>query len=103
MNKNKFPIDEAILEKVERELGYEKEKIRGNILANKFDTMTTNYYLFLPSWIKKGESSVSNLESNAYIQFINDEKNIVGFEENQIQNFIVDDEKEEHKKKRRKG
>lgn len=68
-----IPIDEKILKKVEN-LGYDKEECRSNILSNKFDSLTTIYYLCLRKYIKEGGKSISDLQSNEYMNYIKKEK-----------------------------
>jgi len=73
IGKINIPIDEKILKKVET-LGFDKEKCRQNLLNNKYDSITTIYYLCLKKFIKEGGKSISDLNSNEYLNYIKNEK-----------------------------
>lgn len=78
---HKIPIDEVILNEIER-LGYDKDEARRNIIGNKFDTLTAIYYLALRKCIKNGGKSISDLRSEKYLSYINNDANIYSDELN---------------------
>jgi|LauGreDrversion4_2_1035121.scaffolds.fasta_scaffold929166_2 hypothetical protein len=67
-----------ILEKLE-EFGFNKEEARVNILANRHDHITTTYYLILKKHIRDGKTSVADLVSKEFMDFINDSKNLLSY------------------------
>ena len=90
-----IPIDDYILEQVES-FGYNKLKTKENILNNRFCVMTAIYYLILRKFIKEGRTSISDLESQEYLRYIQDENNIIEIipEENSrnLEDISQDDE-----------
>lgn len=73
---NRIPIDKRILDQVE-EYGYNKHKCKMNLENNKYDSITSVYYLCLRKFIKSGGVSVSDLCSDEYVSFISDPKNFL--------------------------
>ncbi len=69
IGKMDIPIDEKILKKVEN-LGFDKLLCKQNLLNNKFDSLTTIYYLCLKKFIKEGGKSISDLHSNEYMNYM---------------------------------
>ena len=69
-----IPVDENILNMV-KDAGFDKEECRQLLLKNKFCSLTTIYYLCLKKYLREGGKSISDLESDLYEQYINDEKN----------------------------
>jgi 5'-AMP-activated protein kinase catalytic alpha subunit len=68
-----IPIDEKILKKVEN-LGYDKELCKENLLANKYDNLTTIYFLVLKRFVREGGKSISDMNSKEYVSYIKKEK-----------------------------
>ena len=69
IGKDKIPIDENILAQVE-EYGFDKEKCKINLENNKYDSITSIYYLCLRKFIKQGGISISDLVSDEYLNFV---------------------------------
>ena len=63
-----MPIDEDLINQME-ELGYSKDDVRANLLANKHNHFTTTYYLLLNMKKQKGLSSVSDLSSKLFYEY----------------------------------
>ena len=59
------------------EYGFSKEESRQNILANKHDHITTTYYLILKRLIREGKTSVADLVSKEYFDFIGNPQNML--------------------------
>jgi 5'-AMP-activated protein kinase catalytic alpha subunit len=59
------------------EYGFSKEESRQNILANKHDHITTTYYLILKRMIKEGKTSVADLVSKEFHEYINNNSNML--------------------------
>ena len=73
---NKIPIDERIV-KICGEFGYEQDKIFNAVVNNKYDRNSAVYYIMLKKLIKEGYDSVSDLNSEEYVSFINSEDNLL--------------------------
>ena len=71
---HKIPIDEKIMEKVEK-FGYDRKKVEENIINYKFDSFSAIYYLILKQFKKNEISSVSDLFSEDYLNYLKDYKN----------------------------
>ena len=74
---HKIPIDLRILNQIE-DYGYNKQKCKINLENNKYDSITSVYYLCLRKFIKEGGVSISDLNSDDYLNFIDDPDNIKG-------------------------
>ena len=70
-----FPIDFDIIEKM-KQMNYDENEIKINILGNKHNYITTIYYLLLKKKIRKGEKSICNLESEEFVTYSKDKKNL---------------------------
>ena len=70
-----FPIDFDIIEKM-KQMNYDENEIKINILGNKHNYITTIYYLLLKKKIRKGEKSICNLESEEFINYSKNKKNL---------------------------
>ena len=92
---HKIPVDEKILDLCEH-LNYDKNKIRKSIINNKFDSGTALYYLLVRQRSRKGITSVSDLYSKDFINFIYDDRNLIENNKNKKEN------KKENKDKKKK-
>ncbi len=91
-----IPIDEEILQQVEKLGINNKVEIRYNILKNYYNKITTIYYLLLKQKMDNNKKSISDLNSDLYDEYINDKRNKIGIYinlENAIKNRIGDDKK----------
>ena len=77
LNKFVVPIDEDIVNKMENEYEYNSKEIRLNLLRNKHNHITTTYYLILKKKIKKGISSVCDMSSSEFYNYIHNPKNLL--------------------------
>ena len=59
------------------EFGFNKEEARANLIANKHDHITTTYYLILKKHIRDGKTSVADLVSKEFIEYVNDSRNLL--------------------------
>jgi hypothetical protein len=48
-----------------------KEEAKEDILLNRHNKNTSIYYLLLKKYIRKGNNSISDLNSSQYIEYIN--------------------------------
>ena len=95
INEDIIPIDEEIIQKMEK-LGFDKMEIRYNIIKNFHNKITAVYELFLKQKIDSGKKSVADLNSDLYDEYINDAKNKIKFYgtlEEALKNRICDDNK----------
>ena len=71
---HKIPIDENILKKVEN-YGYDKEKCMKSIENNNYDSYSSIYYLTLKQFTRENKSSISDLFSDEYLNYLKNYKN----------------------------
>ena len=72
-----IPIDEEIVEQMEKKFNLSKIKIRIDILSNKCNDCTTLYYLILHQKIRSGKKSISDLKSDLFLDYIKNKKNLL--------------------------
>ena len=73
-NMHKIPVDEKILEKIEK-MGYDKNLCIKSVQNNNYDSLMGIYLLALKQSIREGKESISDLFSEEYLNYINDYKN----------------------------
>ena len=71
-----IPVDEDILDLCEY-YNFDKNKVRQSIINNKFDSGSALYYLLVRQRSKKGITSVSDLYSEKFINYIYNNKNLI--------------------------
>ena len=69
-----IPVDEDIVEKMEK-IGINKIETRFHVLKNYHNKITTIYNLLLKEKIDSGKKSISDMQSELYNEYINDQKN----------------------------
>ena len=74
LNKIKIPVDDNILNMVQ-DYGFDKEECRKLLLNNKFCSLTSIYYLCLKKFVREGGKSISDLESDLFVEYVNDPNN----------------------------
>ena len=72
INKYIIPIDEDIIDEMEKKFKLSKIKIRIAILSNHSNDYTTLYYLMLKQKIDEGKKSISDLKSDLFLNYIKD-------------------------------
>ena len=77
INEIVIPIDLDIINKMVNIYGYNEKEIEIDLLKNKHNNRTTTYYLLLNSKIRKGESSICDMKSEEYNQYINNPYNLL--------------------------
>ena len=77
INEIVIPIDLDIINKMVNIYGYNEKEIKIDLLKNKHNNRTTTYYLLLDSKIRKGESSICDMKSDVYNQYINNPNNLL--------------------------
>ena len=73
---NMIPVDENILNLCVA-YGADKNKIEYSVKNNKYDEGSALYYLLVKKIAKKGFESISDLSSDAFIDFILDDYNLI--------------------------
>jgi len=74
MGFHNIPIDHFILSKL-REFSYDIDTAKSYLMDNKCNQITATYYLILKKYIREGGSSISDLFSSAYLNYIKNEHN----------------------------
>ena len=69
-----IPVDEDIVERMEK-FGINKIETRYHVLKNYHNKITTIYNLLLKEKIDSGKKSISDMQSELYNEYINDQKN----------------------------
>jgi 5'-AMP-activated protein kinase catalytic alpha subunit len=77
INEIVIPIDLDIINKMVNIYEYNEKEIKIDLLKNKHNNRTTTYYLLLDSKIRKGESSICDMKSDEYNQYINNPYNLL--------------------------
>ena len=96
INEDIIPIDEDILEKMEKMGLNNKIEIRYNIIKNYHNKITSLYNLLLKQKIDNSQKSISDMKSDIFDEYINDKKNKINFYgnlENVLKNRIGDNQK----------
>ena len=73
---NKIPVDENILNLCVT-YNANKDKVKNSVKNNKYDKGSALYYLLVKKITKKGFQSVSDLNSELFIEFILDNDNLI--------------------------
>ena len=73
---NKIPVDENILNLCVT-YNADKDKVKNSVKNNKYDKGSALYYLLVKKITKKGFQSVSDLNSELFIEFILDNDNLI--------------------------
>ena len=72
-----IPIDEVILDLIDPDNEEERNKIIEAVKQNEFNCYSTSYYLMVKKFVKESGTSISDLCSQEYIQYINNPNNII--------------------------
>ena len=83
-----LPIDEEIVEEIKNTYGFDKMRIRNTIIRNLFNNIRSLYLIIVERKIKKEKESVSDLHSQLYKDYINDEKNKLKNYNNDLKNVL---------------
>lgn len=84
INKYVIPIDESIVDEMNKKFCYRKEEIRRNILGNHHNYITSMYYLILKRKTRNGDESISDLSSVKFVSYIKDSGNLLSNYNNDI-------------------
>ncbi|MCQ2816547.1 MAG: protein kinase [archaeon] len=70
------PIDDSIVNEIVEKYGGDKEDVYRNILFNHHNHITTLYYLILKKRVRKGETFISDMVSERFLDYLKDENNL---------------------------
>ena len=73
---HKIPVDERIINICES-YGYDGSKVRASVINNNYDNNSSIYYIILNKMKTMGIESISDLNSNEYLNYINNPSNII--------------------------
>jgi 5'-AMP-activated protein kinase catalytic alpha subunit len=76
INKHIIPVDENILISL-KEYDFDINSARSNLLDNRHNHITSAYYLLLKKHLRKGNNSISDLESDLFREYINNPRNLL--------------------------
>ena len=88
VNKYVIPIDENIVDEINNRYDIDKELIRTNILANKYNDISTLYYLTLQKKSRDDSHSIADLKSDLFNEYIKDKNNLLKKYNNDI-NIVI--------------
>ena len=57
-------------------IGFKKDEVRCLVASNRHNQITTTYYLMLKKKVSSGKTSIADLCSEDYVNYINDVKNL---------------------------
>jgi hypothetical protein len=70
------------------EYGFNKEEVNSSVLANRHNHVTTTYYLLLKNKVKRGLSSIADVASKEFNDYIKIPENKLAFYNNDIESVI---------------
>ena len=88
LNKHVIPIDESIVDEMNKKFQYNKEEIRKDLLMNRHNYITTVYYLMVKMKMRNNKTSVSDLYSEEFQQYVLNNKNLLSEYHNDM-NLII--------------
>ena len=71
------PIDEKILEEMVKQLKFNEEEIRRNLIENNHNHTTTTYYLLLKKKIREGKKTIGNMKSKEFLNYLKNPINLL--------------------------
>jgi 5'-AMP-activated protein kinase catalytic alpha subunit len=77
---HRIPIDQKVIKNCEY-YGYNKDEVIDSVKKNKYDKNSACYYIIVKKFEMKRIESISDLFSEKYIDYINDEDNLLTEEE----------------------
>ena len=88
INKYVIPIDEEIIDEMEKLFNISKVKSRTEVLSNNSNEYTSLYYLLINKKIKNGKQSISDFKSDLFQDYLKDNRNLLINYDNKIENVI---------------
>ena len=88
LNKYVIPYDEKVITYMSNKFNIKINDIKYDILLNKYNQITTLYYLLLNKKIRNNEETIGNMSSNIFIEYIHNKKNLLSYYDYNINNII---------------
>ena len=88
IDKYVIPIDEDIIDDIDKKFHLSKIKTRINILSNQSNDITTLFYLLLNQKKNNGIKSISDLNSDLFLKYIKNKKNLLSNYKNSLKDAI---------------
>ena len=73
---HKIPVDQRIIN-ICQSYGYDGNKVRESVINNNYDNNSSIYYIILKKMKTMGIESISDLNSDEYLDYISDPSNII--------------------------
>ena len=83
-----IPVDEDIVNDMEKCFNVDKEEIRISIIGNLHNDISTIYYLKLKKKIREGKKSIADYKSDLFMKYIKDKCNLMENYNDKIENVI---------------
>jgi len=83
-----IPVDEDIVNDMEKSFNVDKEEIRISIIGNLYNDISTIYYLKLKKKIREGKKSIADYKSDLFTKYIKDKCNLMENYNYKIENVI---------------
>ena len=83
-----IPVDEDIVNDMEKSFNVDKEEIRISIIGNLYNDISTIYYLKLKKKIREGKKSIADYKSDLFSKYIKDKCNLMENYNYKIENVI---------------
>ena len=78
------PIDDDIINILVNEYKFNEEEIKISLIKNKHNIITTIYYLLLKKKIKEGKKSICDMNSEEFINYLNNKNNLLENHDNNL-------------------
>ena len=83
-----IPVDEDIVNDMEKSFNVDKEEVRISIIGNLYNDISTIYYLKLKKKIREGKKSIADYKSDLFTKYIKDKCNLMENYNYKIENVI---------------
>ena len=83
-----IPVDEDIVNDMEKSFNVDKEEIRISIIGNLYNDISTIYYLKLKKKMREGKKSIADYKSDLFSKYIKDKCNLMENYNYKIENVI---------------
>ena len=84
------PFDEDIINQMVNEYSFNEQQVKVNLLINKHNHITATYYLILQKKIRMEKKTIGDMNSQLFINYIKDERNLSYNYNNNLNKIIID-------------
>ena len=88
IDKYVIPIDEEVVNDIEKLFKIPKMKTRIEVLSNNSNDYTSLYYLMVNKKINNGKKSIADFKSDLFLNYLKDKKNYMSNYKNDINNVL---------------